>query len=245
MWQLVVDIWSGMKDVLSVLLVPLALFWLGIWVPRRIDERRRLEFLHLIYREIKEMAPAKEKDIAPDIQPRWPQYLKKEFVHESIFNNPSQNRDFILSLPPEIAYHVSQLWIEFRKALDTITEADKDVDVEMLEWNLENHGDQFLWHLKEICKALDANAKYSAPQDREGKLYDKIYCAWEWRVMRDRPAKSDLLDLVVRSFFYLKCKGEEGSGRTGLGELLKYAWRLRSREAKPISSVHITKGRTR
>ncbi len=37
-------------------------------------------------------------------------HQRKEFIHQKIFQEASANRDFILSLRPDLVYLVSQLW---------------------------------------------------------------------------------------------------------------------------------------
>jgi hypothetical protein len=37
-------------------------------------------------------------------------HKQKRCIHEEIFKEPSENRDFILSLPPDLVYNLSNLW---------------------------------------------------------------------------------------------------------------------------------------
>jgi hypothetical protein len=37
-------------------------------------------------------------------------HTQKRFLHKEIFEKPTENRDFILSLSPDLVYHVIQLW---------------------------------------------------------------------------------------------------------------------------------------
>jgi hypothetical protein len=68
-------------------------------------QKRRL-FQNLIYRELKELKPYTEGEQLT----QWHCYVKRDFVHQKIFENVSENRDFILSLNPDLIYYISQLW---------------------------------------------------------------------------------------------------------------------------------------
>ena len=63
-------------------------------------------FRSLILRELEEIAPYP----AEPNRSGWWEHQKKEFVHQKILADASLNKDFILSLPPELIYFVSQLW---------------------------------------------------------------------------------------------------------------------------------------
>jgi hypothetical protein len=108
-------------------------------------------------RELDEMAPDPEP-IAPN--GKWHQHLKKRFIHEAIFAKPSEKRDFILSLPADLAYNMSQLWIHFDKAQKATSEPD----------SLE-HGKRWCDYLKSVCGFFDKR--------QDGKLYWKICKPWE------------------------------------------------------------------
>jgi hypothetical protein len=75
------------------------------WTTIQTLQKRRL-FQNLIYRELEELAP----DIKGHPLPEWHCYIKRDFVHKKIFDNVSENRDFILSLDRDLIYYVSQLW---------------------------------------------------------------------------------------------------------------------------------------
>ena len=104
----------NLKDVLEVILVPGVLAWLAFFWPKQLAERqaedRRSRFEKLIKRELKEISPCKEKDIKIRKTNTWTDYQAKDFLHAKIFAEPSENRDFILSLDPTLVYEVSQLW---------------------------------------------------------------------------------------------------------------------------------------
>jgi hypothetical protein len=90
------DTW---RDIISVLIV---LLW-----PEVQSASRRRAFRRLILRELEELAP-----FPPNAQKNmeWFQHLSKNFVYQAVFMAPSENRDFILSLPPDMVYSVYQLW---------------------------------------------------------------------------------------------------------------------------------------
>jgi hypothetical protein len=75
---------------------------------------RGVKFQGIIKRELEELAPFPP---TPAPNTPWWEHLRKRFVHEEIFarNEISANRDFLLSLNPDVVYKVSQLWIAFEK----------------------------------------------------------------------------------------------------------------------------------
>jgi hypothetical protein len=89
------------KDILDVVIVPVVIFALGAMLPHIIELGKRRRFLALIRREMMEMKP---RPLDKEKEGRWHLHLKKKFIHEQIFEKPSENRDFILSLPPDLAY---------------------------------------------------------------------------------------------------------------------------------------------
>lgn len=113
---------TNLKDILEIVLVPGVLAFLAYFLPKRQAEKqaedRRERFEDLIMRELQELKPCEEKDIKAKRSGNWTDYQNKEFLHEKIFDNPSENRDFILSLDPTLVYHVSQLW-KAKKADDS------------------------------------------------------------------------------------------------------------------------------
>jgi hypothetical protein len=102
------------------------------------------------------------------------QHLKKRFIHKAIFAKPSENRDFILSLPPDLAYNMAQLWIHFDKA-------EKATDDPAL---LEN-GEGWCDYLKSVCRFFDKR--------QDGVLYWKIFKPWRSLITgyRDLPARDE------------------------------------------------------
>ena len=148
---------DNLKDVLDVLIIPITVFCLGVWVTRRLERQKRDMFVSLIGREYDEMAPDPD---SPEMNRRWPDHLKKRFIHQDIFSKPSENRDFILSLPPDFAYHMTQLWMHFEEAKKS-TEASE----------LAEHGARWCDYLKITCKLLDKR--------EEGSLYNKVCVPWQ------------------------------------------------------------------
>ena len=75
---------------------------------------RGVTFQGIIKRELEEVAPF---PLEPELTKPWWEHLQKRFVHEEIFarEQVSANRDFLLSLNPDVVYKVSQLWIAFEK----------------------------------------------------------------------------------------------------------------------------------
>ncbi len=127
-------------SVLSDLLVPIVLAFAGtavaaLW-PSIQAYRRRRRLTGLVKRELREIGP-----LEPAEGKDWWEHLDKRFIHEEFFRreNVVENRDFLLSLPPSLVYHASQLWIAYDK---------QDLD-------------QWRWHLrrliedKELAGALD------------------------------------------------------------------------------------------
>jgi len=129
------------KDLLDIVIVPLVILGVGALLPRWFESVRTRKFLALIKRELEEMVP-KEKAYGK----RWHRYLDKRFIHENIFDDKfvSDNRDFILSLPPTISYHTYQLWTHFEKAKKSRTKK-----------SLADHGYVWCYHLNKICEFFD------------------------------------------------------------------------------------------
>jgi len=99
---------ESLKDILEVVLVPIILAVLALSWPQLQARYRRKQFERLIVRELKEASPyplKKERGYTS-----WIQHQKKDFLHKKILEEPTENRDFILSLDPTLAYNVSQLW---------------------------------------------------------------------------------------------------------------------------------------
>ncbi len=68
---------------------------------------RRRAFKRLIIRELEDLRPN-----PPDFERglRWVDHQKREPVHKRILDDPSEHRDFILSLPFDLLQYVTRLW---------------------------------------------------------------------------------------------------------------------------------------
>jgi hypothetical protein len=152
---------DNLKDLLEILIIPFVLLGIGKYLPVLLEEQkvkqRRDDFTSMIRRELEEMSPYPKK---PMNHKQWWKHLSKRFIHEQIFMDPSPNRDFILSLDPELAYHEAQLWRHIDKA--SKPELKKD---------LEYHAGQWLWHLSSICRYFDSQEK--------AEFTKEIYESWK------------------------------------------------------------------
>lgn len=149
---------NTLKDWLQVLIIPVTIFVAGALLPRWFEAEKKRKFLALIEQELNELEPwPKEPD-----KRNWPEHLDKEFVHQEIFAKPSENRDFILALPAEVVYNVSQLWSAYKTASESTESADFD-----------NQGERWLAHLCKICRYFDTG------KTDGGKYYTNIYEPWE------------------------------------------------------------------
>lgn len=154
-----------LKDILDVVIVPVVIFGLGAMLPHMIEVAKRRRFLSLIRRELNEMEPRppeKKKD------GKWHQHLDKRFIHQEIFKNPSESRDFILSLPPDVAYSGTQLWFHYEKATASNEPGD-----------LAKHGASWCDQLWALCKYFDGKAP--------GCFRNKVYEPWETLILQYHP----------------------------------------------------------
>jgi len=126
-------------NLLGLVIIPVVIFIL----PILFEAVKTRKFLALIKRELIVMRPKPQKYY---LGCKWYQHLDKRFIHEKIFEdkNVSENRDFILSLPPDISYNMAQMWTQFDKA--TASGYEKD---------LAEHGAAWCCHLYAICEFLD------------------------------------------------------------------------------------------
>ena len=92
---------------LPAILALIALFWPGLQ-----SFYRRRTFTCLILRELEELTPHPK---IPEKDREWWEHQPRRFVHQRIFDDVSANRDFILSLDPELVYWISQLWDSFER----------------------------------------------------------------------------------------------------------------------------------
>ncbi len=134
-----------LKDLLDVVVIPISIFAIGALLPRLFETVKTRKFLALIRRELGEMEPRPKE---PRPGGKWHEHLQKRFLHEEIFENVSDNRDFILSLPPDVAYNVSQLWAHYHKA--STSENDNDLAEEGASW---------CYSLRGLCLYLDGRGR--------------------------------------------------------------------------------------
>lgn len=91
---------------IPIILVLLPLLWgLTDWMIKR------SQFLKLMFRELEEIGPCPERMDSEHPKKHWSEHHNnKRYLHKEILMNPDENRDFILSLPADVVYHVTQLW---------------------------------------------------------------------------------------------------------------------------------------
>jgi hypothetical protein len=131
---------SSWKDLIEVLLVPVSISFLALLWPSMAARRRRKNFEYLIRRELEEARPEPE---VPGSGSPWHKHLGKHFLHQQIIKRPVENTEFVLSLNPQLAYSLSQMWIAF----DEGTRAD--------EATARHHAEQWCWYLGATCRFLD------------------------------------------------------------------------------------------
>ena len=133
------NLWSdlGIPLILAVAGASVATLW-----PTLQSWRRRKRLTALVRRELREISP-----LEPAEGKDWWEHLDRRFIHEEFFRreNVVQNRDFLLSLPPTLVYHASQLWIAFEK---------KDLD----EWR---------WHLRRLLVDEELRGKLSTKEAQQ------------------------------------------------------------------------------
>lgn len=102
------------KEILALIVVPLAIAALPVIHAVVTAWQRRRQFEGIIFRELAETSPWPEsrKQAIEQFEkrPTWPHHLRTRFVHTEILEHSTENRDFILSLPPDLVYHLIQLW---------------------------------------------------------------------------------------------------------------------------------------
>ena len=108
--------------------------------------------------------PKEKKD-----EGKWHEHLTKRFVHKEIFAQVSENRDFILSLPPDITYNLAQLWTHYDKAFEAITPKD-----------LAEHGASWCDNLRGLCSFLDER------KETKG-LWKKVVEPWHYLMWKYHP----------------------------------------------------------
>jgi ABC-type nickel/cobalt efflux system permease component RcnA len=96
------------KEILDILLVPVALAVLGLLWPTLQGARRRWDFKNLLRRELEEAAPEPATH-----QPgcSWARHLNKRFLHQGMLPGESGgDASSMLSLNPKLAYELNQMW---------------------------------------------------------------------------------------------------------------------------------------
>jgi hypothetical protein len=139
---------DSLKDLLDVLLIPVAVGAMAVLWPELQCGNRRRRFEALIHRELEELTPFPETRSESPQSKTWTEHQTKTFIHQHVFNDVNVNRDFILALDPSLAYEVSQLW-EARKAAD-----DK----------------QWLWYLESLAKRY--NGRVAESYEKWKRLID-------------------------------------------------------------------------
>ena len=164
-----------LKDWLDVLIVPIVIFAVGASLPWLFDVVKARKFLALIKRELREMDPNLKKPRSG----KWHEHLTKRFIHQKIFTHASENRDFILSLDPELSYTTAQLWFHFEEAMTS--ESEKD---------LAEHADSWCKYLQKLCKKLDGRG--------DGKLHQDIFKPWVELVLGYHPKLRESGDFLSK-----------------------------------------------
>lgn len=150
---------STLKDWLEVVILPVAIFAVGALLPRWLEEEKARKFLALIERELQEVDPWPKE---PKADGKWYEHLTitKRFVHEEIFEKASENRDFILSLPPEVTYNLNQLWTHYNLATKAQTPEE-----------LAEQGASWCDYLRKLCLFLDNRKETNG-------LWKKVVVPW-------------------------------------------------------------------
>ncbi|MDR7081038.1 hypothetical protein J2X01_000307 [Arthrobacter ginsengisoli] len=76
-------------------------------------------------------------------------------LHEEIVGHPIDNTDFVLSLKPELSYHLSEMRIAYTN-VEKATEENQPS---------QPHAEQFCWHLNQTAHCLDQKHKSNLKED--------------------------------------------------------------------------------
>lgn len=212
-------------------IVSLVIFFLGLLWPWIQSFQRRMTFTDLIRREFSEMNP---RTLMQECEPsrertdpqsyclqrglRWYKHLDRRFIHEHIFENITGNRDFILSLPPELAYHITQMWVHFEKAQREGVRPERSkhsrkwirpqretqsrkVDLERLD-----HGREWEYHLGKACEHLNCLERqllrriYRIFREKSKTTQDicNVYARWAWLIREYKNAEEARTKLPIR-----------------------------------------------
>ena len=97
------------KDWLDIVVIPVMLGAIALLWPVIQNWHRGRRFKSLIFRELQELGPYSRESV----RDHWAKHLTKNFAHRTILREVSQNRDFVLSLDPDLLYHLLQLWAAY------------------------------------------------------------------------------------------------------------------------------------
>jgi hypothetical protein len=97
------------KDWLDIVVIPVVLGAIALLWPVIQNWHRGRRFTSLIFRELQELGPYPNESV----RDHWAEHLTKNFAHRTILKEVSQNRDFVLSLNPDLLYHLLQLWAAY------------------------------------------------------------------------------------------------------------------------------------
>lgn len=100
-----------LKDLLDIVIIPITISLIALIWPGIQDWYRRRNFKRLILRELDELSPYPEDATLSG----WWEHCQKRFIHREILEDPVSNRDFILSLDPDLSYYLTQLWYSLRE----------------------------------------------------------------------------------------------------------------------------------
>jgi len=104
----------------------------------------------------------------PDRNKGFSQYMKRDFIHKEILDNPSENKDYIFSINVNLLYLTKQLWSAFK---------DNDID-------------RFLRHFCYLTKAR--SSRLHRHYDKNGYMANALQ-QWVKLVMKDGITPSDVI----------------------------------------------------
>jgi hypothetical protein len=93
-----------LREVLQIIVIPIVVAAIGLLWPLIQSRYRKYWLMNLILRELEEAEPYPKQ---PEPHGDWSNHMTKPFIHRRFFENPSE---LILSLDPDTAYKVGQLW---------------------------------------------------------------------------------------------------------------------------------------
>ena len=101
------------KDTLDIVVIPVSVVLLAFLLPVVSSSIRNWQFRGLLLREIEEAGPnqvsvAENEPVVGRFELLKP--TTKRFLHREFLAQPTENRDFLLSLPADLLYAGMQLW---------------------------------------------------------------------------------------------------------------------------------------